>query len=56
MLHLFKRDKTGTLQKKYDRLMKEAYVLSKVNPEEGMKKQLEAQEIQKQIIALQTAA
>jgi len=38
------------MQKKYDRLMKEAYDLSKSNPEESLKKQKEAQEIQRQII------
>ncbi len=39
------------MQKKYDRLMKEAYYLSKSNPEESLKKQKEAQEIQQKIIA-----
>lgn len=35
--------------------MKEAYVLSKSNPEESKKKQLEAQEIQKQLVAKRAA-
>ena len=39
------------MQKKYDRLMKEAYDLSKSNPEESLRKQKEAQEIQRKIIA-----
>lgn len=39
------------MQKKYDRLMKEAYDLSKSNPEESLKKQKEAQEVQRRIIA-----
>ncbi|MEP0985710.1 Lacal_2735 family protein [Ekhidna sp.] len=55
MLNLFKRNSATSLQKKYDKLMKEAYVLSKSNPEESKKKQVEAQELQKLIIALQAA-
>lgn len=39
------------MQKKYDRLMKEAYDLSKSNPEESLRKQKEAQQIQQKIIA-----
>ena len=52
MLNLFKSSKVSSMQKKYDRLMKEAYELSKSNPEESLKKQKEAQEIQRQIIAM----
>ncbi|MEM0939323.1 MAG: Lacal_2735 family protein [Bacteroidota bacterium] len=51
MLSLFKLYKKNSLQRKYHRLMKEAYDLSKVNPEESLKKQREAREIQLQIIA-----
>ncbi|WP_425389509.1 Lacal_2735 family protein [Ekhidna sp.] len=51
MLNLFKSSKVSAMQKKYDRLMKEAYYLSKSNPEESLKKQKEAQEIQQKIIA-----
>lgn len=39
------------MQKKYDRLMKEAYDLSKSNPEESLRKQKEAQAVQQRIIA-----
>ena len=49
MLNLF-RSSTGSLQKKYDKLMKEAYVLSKVNPQESLRKQKEAQQVQLQLI------
>ncbi|MEQ9466763.1 MAG: Lacal_2735 family protein [Ekhidna sp.] len=51
MLKLFKTSKVNSLQKKYDRLMKEAYDLSRSNPDESLQKQKEAQEIQRQIIA-----
>ncbi len=51
MLKLFKSSKVDSMQKKYDRLMKEAYDLSKSNPEESLRKQKEAQEIQRKIIA-----
>jgi ATP-dependent protease HslVU (ClpYQ) peptidase subunit len=50
MLSLFKSAKISSLQKKYDKLMKEAYDLSKSNPTDSQKKQLEAQEIRKKII------
>lgn len=50
MLNLFKSSKISSLQKKYDKLMKEAYDLSKTNPADSQKKQLEAQEIRKKII------
>ncbi len=49
MLSIFKSSK-GSLQKKYDKLMKEAYVLSKVNPQESLIKQKEAQQVQLQLI------
>lgn len=52
MLNMFKSSSRGSLQKKYDKLMKEAYHLSKVNAEESYKKQKEAQQIQLQIIAI----
>ena len=49
MLGLFKTSR-GSLQKKYDKLMKEAYQLSKVNPQESLRKQQEAQQVQLQLI------
>ena len=52
MLNLFKSSKISTLQKKYDKLMKEAYALSKTNPEASLEKQKEAQEIQRKLIAI----
>lgn len=51
MLNLFKSSKVTSLQKKYDRLMKEAYDLSKSNPQASLEKQREAQQIQQKIIA-----
>lgn len=51
MLGFLKSSKIGSLQKKYDKLVKEAYDLSKSNPIESQKKQMEAQEIRKEIIA-----
>jgi len=50
MFKIFKTTSVSSLQRKYDKLMKEAYELSKSNPEESLKKQKEAQEIQKKII------
>lgn len=55
MLGFFKKKSIDTLQKKYERLMKEAYVLSKANPEESKRKQSEAIEVRKQIIAKEAA-
>lgn len=49
MLSMFKTSQ-GSLQKKYDKLMKEAYQLSKVNPQESLRKQQEAQQVQIQLI------
>ncbi|MEO9869840.1 Lacal_2735 family protein [Ekhidna sp.] len=51
MINLFKSSKVSSLQKKYDKLMKEAYDLSKSNPEESLRKQKQAQEVQREIIA-----
>ncbi len=51
MINFFKSAKINSLQKKYDKLIKEAYSLSKTNPAEGQKILVEAQEIQKQLIA-----
>lgn len=51
MLKLFKTSKVSSLQKKYDRLMKEAYDLSRSNPDESLRKQQEAQAVQREIIA-----
>lgn len=50
MLNMFKSRSRNALQKKYDRLIREAYQLSGSNPDESMLKQKEAQEIQLQII------
>lgn len=49
MLSMFKTSR-GSLQKKYDKLMKEAYHLSKVDPQESLRKQKEAQQVQLQLI------
>ena len=51
MFKIFKSSNPIALQKKYDKLMKEAYDLSKVNPAESEKRQQEAREIQKKLIA-----
>ncbi|MEO9869842.1 Lacal_2735 family protein [Ekhidna sp.] len=50
MLRFLRKSKIESLQNKYDKLMKEAYVLSKANPQESLVKQKEAQEIHKQIL------
>lgn len=51
MLRLFKKNNASNLQRQYDKLMHEAYVLSKSNPTESMEKQKQALEIQRQIVA-----
>lgn len=51
MFKFLKKNNTTTLQRQYDKLMHEAYVLSKANPEQSMAKQKEALEIQRQIVA-----
>ena len=48
MLGLFKPPKSS-LQKKYDKLMKEAYQLSKVDHQESLRIQKEAQKIRLQL-------
>ena len=55
MLNFLRKNSTASLQKKYDTLMKEAYLLSKDNPEESRKKQEEAREVQKQLVARRAA-
>ncbi|MEO1255514.1 MAG: Lacal_2735 family protein [Bacteroidota bacterium] len=55
MFKLFKPTSVSSLQRKYDKLMKEAYDLSKSNPDESTKKQKEAHEIHKQLIAKRVA-
>lgn len=52
MLNLFKSSKISSLQKKYDKLMKEAYDLSKSNPEKSLERQSQAQEIQLKMITI----
>lgn len=51
MLKFFRRSSTASLQRQYDNLMHEAYVLAKSNPEMSTKKQQEALEIQRKILA-----
>lgn len=51
MIRFFKKSNVSTLQRQYDKLMHEAYVLSKANPGESMEKQKKALEIQRQIVA-----
>ena len=50
MFKLFKPANVRSLQKKYDKLTKEAYDLAKLNPEESVRKQKEAQEVHQKII------
>ena len=51
MLRFFKKSNVASLQREYDKLMHEAYVLSKANPSESMEKQKKALEIQRQIVS-----
>ncbi len=51
MLRFFKKSNVSSLQKQYDRLMHEAYILSKANPAESMERQKQALEIQRKIVA-----
>ena len=50
MFSIFKKNNTVSLQRKYDKLMHEAYILSKANPVESLEKQKQALDIQKQIL------
>ena len=52
MFKIFKASNPATPQKKYDKLMKEAYDLSKVDPAESQKRQQEALAVQKKLIAI----
>lgn len=52
MWNIFRKTKAETLQLKYDKLMKEAYDLSMIDPELSFKKQKEAHEVQKELITL----
>ena len=52
MINFFKKNKVDSLRRKYDQLMKEAYDLSKSNPDESLNKQKEAQEVQRKILAM----
>lgn len=45
MIKFFRKSNVESLQRKYDKRMHEAYVLAKANPEESMKKQVQALEI-----------
>lgn len=51
MINLFKSSSLNSLQKKYDKLMKEAYDLSKTDPSSSQEKQAEAHQIHKRILA-----
>ncbi|NQZ74745.1 MAG: Lacal_2735 family protein [Ekhidna sp.] len=55
MFKFFRKNKVEALEKKYNKLMQEAYILCKANPEESWKKQQEAIEVRKQIIEKQAA-
>ncbi|MGM0376661.1 MAG: Lacal_2735 family protein [Bacteroidota bacterium] len=52
MLGLFKKDPVVKLQKKYDKLMEEAYKLSTINRKLSDEKYAEADEVLKRIKAL----
>ncbi len=57
MFGLFKKKSpTDALEKKYKKLLKEAYNLSKVSRIESDKKQAEAQEVLEQIESLKKAS
>ncbi len=51
MIKLFKQSKINSLQKKYDKLMKESYDLARSNPDQSQEKQLEAQAVKREIIS-----
>ena len=51
MIKLFRKPNVESLQRKYDKLMHEAYILSRANPEESMKRQMQALEVQRDILA-----
>ncbi len=51
MIKFFRKSKVEFLQRKYDKLMHEAYILSKANPEESMKKQMQAMKVQRDILS-----
>ncbi|WP_425389590.1 Lacal_2735 family protein [Ekhidna sp.] len=51
MIKFFKKSNVESLQRKYDKLMHEAYVLAKANPEESMKRQKQALEVQRDILS-----
>ncbi|WP_350218716.1 Lacal_2735 family protein [Ekhidna sp.] len=50
MIKFFKKSNIFNLQRQYDKLMHEAYILAKSNPEESLKKQNEAFEVQRKIL------
>lgn len=55
MFKFFRNSRTKSLQKKYDELMREAYFLSREHPEASKKKQEQAQQVQKELIAQRAA-
>ncbi|SNS42752.1 hypothetical protein SAMN05421640_0094 [Ekhidna lutea] len=50
MLNFFRKPRIESLRRQYDSLMHEAYILAKSNPEQSMKKQQEAIDLQRQIL------
>lgn len=51
MIRFFKKSNVASLQRQYDRLMHEAYILSKADPEQSMEKQKQALAVQREIVA-----
>lgn len=49
MFKFLKKNSVNSLQEKYEKLQKEAYDLSKIDPKEHEKKQVQANEVLKQI-------
>lgn len=52
MFNLFKKDPAKRLQKKYDKLMEESFVLSRTNRKLADQKYAEAEAIMKNIVAM----
>lgn len=52
MFGLFKKDPSKSLQKKYDKLMEEAYLLSRTNRKAADEKYAEADVIMSKLVAL----
>ncbi len=56
MFGIFKKDPTKKLLKKYDKLMEEAYILSKTNRKASDQKYAEADEVMSEIVALKNVS